>query len=79
MPEDIVNWLEDLEKEQPFRLTGAAFDWCEGEFLKPIKNSRQLAKKMYEFCPDIVGQGVGSVAGLAKELNKSQKFYFWWD
>jgi hypothetical protein len=34
---------------------------------------------MYEFCPDIVGQGVGSVAGLAKELNKSQKFYFWWD
>jgi ankyrin repeat protein len=79
MPKDIVKWLENLEKEQPFRLTGAAFDWCEGDFIGPIKNSRQLAKKMYEFCPDIVDQGVGSVASLAKELNKSQKFYFWWD
>jgi ankyrin repeat protein len=79
MPEDVVKWLEKLEKEQPFRLTGASHDWCEGVFTEPLKNTRQLAKKMYGFCPDIVDQGVGTVAALARELSKSQKFYFWWD
>jgi hypothetical protein len=34
---------------------------------------------MYEFCPDIVDQGVGTVARLAQELSKSRKLYFWWD
>ncbi|MEW6305884.1 MAG: ankyrin repeat domain-containing protein [Verrucomicrobiota bacterium] len=79
MSVDIIRWLDELEKEQPFELTGVNFDWCEGRFTEPIKNSRQLAKKMYEFCPDIVDQGVGTVAGLAKELQKSQVFFFWWD
>jgi hypothetical protein len=79
MPEDIVYWLDELEKEQPFELIGIGPDWCRGRFTTPIKNSRQLAKKMYEFCPDIVDQGVGTVAALAKELNKLQAFYFWWD
>jgi len=79
MPKDVVKWLKDLNEEHPFRLTGAAHDWCEGEFLQPIKNSRQLAKNMCKFCPDIVTQGVGTVAALAKQLTNSQKFFFWWD
>ena len=76
---DIVRWLDELAKTQPFLLTGAGFDWCEGHFTKPIKNTRRLAQKMYEFCPDIVTQGTGDVARLALELKKSQRFYFWWD
>ena len=79
MPKDVVKWLADLREAQPFRLTGAAHDWCEGEFLQPVKNPRRLAKRMYEFCPDIVHQGVGTVAALAKALSRSQKFFFWWD
>jgi ankyrin repeat protein len=76
---DIISWLEKLEKDQPFMLTGAGFDWCEGHFTKPIKNSRKLAEEMYEFCPDIVDQGTGEVSRLANELKKTQKFFFWWD
>jgi hypothetical protein len=34
---------------------------------------------MYEFCPDIVDQGVGDVSRLALELKKKQTFFFWWD
>jgi hypothetical protein len=33
---------------------------------------------MYEFCPDIVEQGVGDLPKLEEELKKG-KFYFWWD
>ncbi len=76
---DIIRWLDELAKSQPFVLTGAGFDWCEGRFTKPIKNTRGLAQKIYEFCPDIVTQGSGDIARLALALNKSQSFYFWWD
>jgi len=78
-PADIVRWFDNLEKSQPFLLTGAGHDWCEGRFTRPIQDSKQLAKKMYEFCSDIVDQGVGDIARLALELKKTQKFFFWWD
>jgi ankyrin repeat protein len=79
MTDDIIHWLKELEKDQPFELTGIGFDYLEGQFTSRLKNSRQLAKKMYAFCPDIVDQGTGSVAELARELKKSNRLYFWWD
>ena len=77
--QDVIDWLDELEKTQPFLLTGAGFDWCEGVFTKPLVDSKKLAKRMYEFCPDIVDQGVGDVSRLALELKKKQQFFFWWD
>lgn len=40
---------------------------------------RALAEQMYEFCPDIVDQGVGTVEKLARELKSSGRLFFWWD
>lgn len=51
----------------------------EGRFLEPIADPKALAKRMYAFCPDIVDQGCGTVGRLAKELVKTQRFFFWWD
>ncbi len=76
---DVIHWLDELEKTQPFVMTGAGFDWCEGAFTKPLMDSKQLAKKMYDFCPDIVSQGTETVSRLALELKKKQRFFFWWD
>lgn len=39
----------------------------------------ELAKEQYAFCTDIVDQGVGSVGALAKQLQTSTVWYFWWD
>lgn len=78
-PADVVRWFEELEKSQPFLLTGAGHDWCEGRFTSPLKDSKKLAKEIYGFCSDIVDQGVGDVARLALELKKTQRFFFWWD
>lgn len=38
-----------------------------------------LAREQYEYCPDIVDQGVGSTAALAATLMVSDWWYFWWD
>jgi hypothetical protein len=74
----VIAWMKELEQEQPYVLTGIGFDYMEGHFTGPVKDPQGLAKRMYQFCPDIVDQGVGDVSKLAKELQKGS-LYFWWD
>ena len=74
----VIAWLKDLEREQPFVLTAVGLDHLEGHFTTPVRDPKALARRMYEFCPDIVQQGVGSVAKLADEVKKGT-LYFWWD
>ena len=77
--DSIVAWLRTLEREQPFILTGIAFDWVEGRFTSTIRDPAELARRFHTFCPDIVEQGTGTVDALAKELVESQHLYCWWD
>ena len=74
----IIAWMKELHQEQPFILTGIGFDYMEGHFTSPLKDPQALAGRMYQFCPDIVDQGVGTVSNLASELQKGS-IYFWWD
>jgi hypothetical protein len=74
----VIAWMKELEQSQPFLLTGIGFDYMEGHFTGPVKETQDLARRMYEFCPDIVDQGVGTVDKLAEEL-EDRTLYFWWD
>jgi hypothetical protein len=74
----VIAWMKELEQEQPYILTGIGFDYMEGHFTGSVKDPQGLAKRMYQFCPDIVDQGVGTVSKLAQELKKGS-LYFWWD
>ena len=38
-----------------------------------------FAQEVYEFCPDIVDQGVGDVGALAEILDDTRRVYLWWD
>jgi hypothetical protein len=38
-----------------------------------------FAQDVYEFCPDIVDQGVGYVHKLAEQIRDSGKLLLWWD
>lgn len=38
-----------------------------------------FAASLYEFCPDIVEQGCGSVEALAEEIAREQTVHLWWD
>jgi len=78
-PDSIVAWLETLEHDQPFILTGIGFDWLEGRFTTPLADPEGLARRFNAFCPDIVTQGTGTVESLAQELRRSAHLYCWWD
>lgn len=74
----VIAWMKELEAEQPFVLTGIGFDYMEGRFTSPVRDTRALARRMYQFCPDIVDQGTGTIEALAGEL-ADRRLYFWWD
>jgi hypothetical protein len=68
-----------MTREQPFVLTQCGKDFVGGDFLQPVTDVKKLARRMYNFCPDIVEQGTGTVAKLAEEVKENQSFYLWWD
>jgi hypothetical protein len=45
--------------------------------LRPGDGLNGLAASMYDFCPDIVDQSVGSVEAHATELQRTRRLYFW--
>src|SRR5262249_10032057 len=49
----VIAWMKELEQDQPFILTEIGFDYMAGMFTSPVKDAGALAKKMYQFCPDI--------------------------
>lgn len=43
------------------------------------EKAMKLAEEQYFYCPDIVDQGVQTIANLGKSLLNSNKWFFWWD
>jgi len=60
-------------------LIGAGMDWLHAEFTTPPSDWNAFAREVYEFCPDVVDQGAGSVEALSLELQSLNGVYLWWD
>jgi Domain of unknown function (DUF4253) len=75
----VIRWLRLLDRTHPFVLTEAGIDVAAGRFVNPVRDADRLARWMYRICPDIVDQGTGTVAALARELERTQTLYLWWD
>jgi hypothetical protein len=73
--ERYTQWAE----KYGLRLVGAGSDWIEAEFTRPPSDWKVFAAEVYEFCPDVVDQGTGSVPALAEEMKAQNAVYLWWD
>jgi hypothetical protein len=86
---DAVNYdkgTEDLIKQVQSWDTSFGVDIFQAETdtiqfrLKSMPSDMQaFAQEVYEFCPDIVDQGVGSVEELAEEIRAANTVMLWWD
>jgi hypothetical protein len=76
---DVIAWLRDLEKQNPFILRYCAHDLVGGDFLGRVKSARKLAEQMAEFCPSSLDEGFESPEELARGLTKSKRFVVRWD
>lgn len=77
--EDLIKKLEQYDKEMGINITQAETDTIEFQLLKLPDNLEQFAEDLYEFCPDLVEQGCGSVSALAAELRQHKPIQLWWD
>lgn len=77
--EDLIGQLQEWEKIAPFNIIGAGSDWVELEFRSLPKDLKAFAEDVYDFSPDAVEQGAGSVEELMKEIRKTNRLFLSWD
>ena len=81
----VIAWLRELDKAEPFVMTGAGMDYVEGYFTGPVRDPHTLARRIYSFCPDFVDQGIGLAEKgephelIVKYFRTTREFFFWWD
>jgi len=77
--QDVIDRLKDWEKIASFDIVGADNDWVEIEFKTIPRDIKAFVEDVYEFCPDAIDQGPGTVEGLEKEIQKTRRLFLWWD
>lgn len=75
----ILAWLRELHRQEPFQLREVRFDTVGVQFARPVRDPAGWAPRMYEFCPDLVDQGFGTLRKLETHLRKETRLTFWWD
>jgi hypothetical protein len=76
---DVIAWLRNLEKLNPFALCYCAHDLVGGDFLGPVKSAKKLAAQIAEFCPSCLDEGLETTEELARAFSKSKAFLLRWD
>lgn len=82
---DVVAWLRDFDRDEPFDLIGAGPDFIEGTFTNAVRDRKRAAQRIYSFCPDFYDQGIGLEdqgephAAIERYLAANRSFFFWWD
>ena len=77
--DQIISKLKKWDSEYGIDIWQAETDTIQLSLKKQPKDIKKFSQEVYEFCPDIVDQGVGSVEALELEIVKSKAIYLWWD
>lgn len=77
--DSLIEKLKEWEKEYGIEIEGADGDWVDIKFNKLPEDIKKFAKEIYEFCPDSVDQGVGSLEELENYLKVYKGVFLWWD
>jgi hypothetical protein len=77
--EDLVRTLQSWDEKYGIDIYAAQTDAIRLKLKSLPKDMKSFANEVYEFCPDIVDQGVGDVEKLAAEIAATKAVYLWWD
>ncbi len=76
--EEVIEKLQGWGKRCPFEIIGAENDWVAIELRVMPRDVKAFAEDVYDFAPDTVDEGVGSLAELIKEITASQRLMLLW-
>ena len=74
-----LRYFRDLNN---VRLVGISHDTIDLKAMRPPQSrgaAAQLAIDLYEYCPDLVDQGSGSIGELARDSMTTSLWSLWWD
>ncbi len=77
--EDVVKKISEWKSKYGLIVIGCSRDWLQIEFDKLPTNIDAFAKEVYEFCPDSVDQGVGTIDKLKEAIKEMNGLWLWWD
>ena len=77
--EDLIPVLQKWDAEFGIDIFQAGSDTIQLRLRSLPSDLKKFAREVYQFCPDSVDQGVGSVEGLRKEIAESHQLFLWWD
>lgn len=77
--QDVIERLKEWEKSAHFDIVGADNDWVEIEFKSLPRDLKAFGEEVYDFCPDAVNQGPGSVEDLVLDIKRTKRLFLWWD
>ncbi len=77
--EDVIAKLKQWEKRIRFEIVGAENDWVEIELRTMPQDIKAFAEDVYEFSPDSVDEGTGSLAELVKDISATKRLVLWWN
>jgi len=77
--EEVIDRLKTWSKQCPFEIIGAENDWVEIEFRIMPRDVRAFAEEVYDFSPDAVDEGPGSIAGLIKVISTTKRLILKWE
>ena len=76
--DEIIDRLKEWEKISSFIITGADNDWIELEFSRLPADLKSFGEDIYDFSPDAVDEGPGSVEGIVRDLQKTKHLFLSW-
>lgn len=79
MTGDIIKKLQDYDRRYGIDIFQAESDTIQFMLLTPPADMNAFGDDLYDFCPDIVDQGVGSVDELIDIIHETQHVMLWWD
>ena len=77
--EDLIKQLQSWDASFGVDIFQAETDTVQFRLKSMPSDMQSFAQEVYEFCPDIVDQGVGSVEELVEEIRAASAVMLWWD
>ncbi|HSN92563.1 MAG TPA: DUF4253 domain-containing protein [Anaeromyxobacteraceae bacterium] len=77
--DQVVAWLREIEKEEPFDLWEIGVDYVAGRFRRAPRDPLGLARRAAKISPDLVVGHTDPIAGLADLMGRNRNLYLIWE
>lgn len=76
---DVIDKLKKWDKDYGIEIISAGKDFVEVRLERLPKDLEAFSNEVYEYCPDSVEQGVGTLEALKSYIKDTSRVYMWWD